>query len=534
MTTRHETLQHDRRDTHDHEPRATLGGPRLREAPRAFVRAAIGAAVAATFLLIGPSLVAVPADPPTDEKISDAVEREYLHDGVVYANNIDVATDDGIVSLTGTVRNLLAKERAVRIAKTVKGVQSVIDRTTVEIPYEVADSRLRKTVRTALLADPATDEFETDVQVDDGHVTLTGTVDSWREKMLCEKVAKNVKGVRGLSNHLGFSGEVDRADDEIREEIVQTLRFDVLVDDSLVDVSVDDGVVALSGTVGSASEKTRAEVDAWTSGVTDVTTGDLEVARWARDEDLRKEKYIPRTDDQVHAAVAATLLRDPRVSPFGVKTEVDDGIVTLRGNVDSLRIKRAAEQDARNTVGVISVQNFLKVRFADAPTDEQIAKDIRQAIARDPFVERYETIVSVHDGHAYVTGAVDSYFEKARLDDLVAGVRGVHTISNRVLVPVDMPFAYDPYVDDWDTLVFDWYYETPTVTAKTDAEIARDIRGELWWSPFVDAKDIEVSVDAGVATLSGEVESWNELRTAVENAYEGGATIVKTRFDIEP
>jgi hypothetical protein len=54
--------------------------------------------------------------------------------------------------------------------------------------------------------------------------------------------------------------------------------------------------------------------------------------------------------------------------------------------VDSLKAKRAAENDAGNTVGVLYVENRIKVRPEEPLTDEEIAADIRGALKRNPFI----------------------------------------------------------------------------------------------------------------------------------------------------
>jgi hypothetical protein len=63
--------------------------------------------------------------------------------------------------------------------------------------------------------------------------------------------------------------------------------------------------------------------------------------------------------------------QDPRLRPFHIDIELRDGIVTLRGTVETLEIKTVAEDDARNVVGVWQVRNlisplrFLKVTFVE-------------------------------------------------------------------------------------------------------------------------------------------------------------------------
>lgn len=54
-----------------------------------------------------------------------------------------------------------------------------------------------------------------------------------------------------------------------------------------------------------------------------------------------------------------------------------------------------------------------------------------------------------------------------------------------------------------------------------------DIEEQLFWSPAVDSESVSVSVEDGIATLSGTVGSFSERLTAAENAYQGGAREVR-------
>lgn len=59
-----------------------------------------------------------------------------------------------------------------------------------------------------------------------------------------------------------------------------------------------------------------------------------------------------------------------------------------------------------------------------------------------------------------------------------------------------------------------------------------DIEDELFWSPFVDADEVEVSVEDGVATLTGQVDSWTKRNVASGHALEGGALRVVNRLEV--
>jgi osmotically-inducible protein OsmY len=463
----------------------------------------------------------------TDASITDAVSDALFLKHGVPGYVIDVHSNEGIVTLSGTVNNIMAKERAVRVAETVKGVRGVVDRVQIADTGR-SDAEVREDVRSALRVDPATDSWEITADVNSGIVTLKGTVESWQEKQLAAKVAKSVRGVRGLNNKIDIDYPMMRTDSEIRAEVVQALRWDALVDDALIDVRVESEKVTLRGTVGSAAEKRQARIDAWVTGVDAVDTSGLKVESWARDPRFRTDKYVDRTDEQIRDAVKDALVYDPRVASFNVHVSVDGGVVRLNGEVDNLKAKQCAARTARNVVGVWRVKNRIDVR-PSTPADATVAERIRDALLRDPYVERFEVGVWVSNGEANLSGTVDTYFEKAQAGDVAAGVYGVVEVDNNLVVDDDYDvLTYDPYVDDdWYVYDYDWYvYPDNYTTTKSDWEVRDDVRDELWWSPFVDHDEVTVTVEDGVVTLTGVVDTWNERLAATENAYEGGAVAV--------
>jgi osmotically-inducible protein OsmY len=474
----------------------------------------------------------------TDRSIADAIETEFIGDPAVPANDIDLDAADGIVTLTGRVNNVLAKDRAERIAETVKGVRSVVNRLEVRPLEARMDWEIEADVKAALARDPATESWEIYPAVTDGVVTLTGRVDSWRERRLAGRVAKGVRGVEGLKNRIEIRYAAERLDGEIEAEIEGALAWDRLVDHAMIEVQVENGKVALTGTVGSAAEKRRAMTDAWVLGVRNVDTDGLEVKMWARNERLRKDKYAAKSDSEIEAAVHDALARDPRVLAAGVTPDAEGGVVTLRGRVADLRAKRAAAEDARNTVGIVRVVNRLKVRPERTPPGLEIQRQISEALAADPYLEATaEIVVGVVGGTARLDGIVDTLFEKQRAEALAATVPGVRDVRNNLrVIQRGQPALDDPYVDQIEAPEFDRYdwqdYEVQRARAD-DEVILEDIRDELWWSPFVDSEDVAVKVDDGFVTLEGTVDTTAERNAAVSNAYEGGAVWVYDHLKVD-
>ncbi len=447
---------------------------------------------------------------PTDKELTNAVEFQLKNSPAVDANYIDVETDDRIVTLSGTVPHLLTKEKADEIAQNIEGVEAVIDQTEVK-PIERPDEEIKESVKKSIQRDPALDlEEVVQVRVIDGKVVLVGMVQSRAELQLCEDAAKKVKGVKEVDNQLTVRFQAKRTDQEIQNDVSKRLKNDVLVRGEFIDVAVKDGVVTLSGTICSAGEKRRAEELAWIHGVRNVKTDLVNVDCGKYNQLLRQkrlgEEHVDRPDRLIKEAVRDALSYDPRVEDDNITITVEEGVVTLGNVVDNLRAKKAAIEDAKNTVGVWRVVDLIKVRPKEELTVNEIAENLRQAIREDPYLENRKVRVVVHDNTAYLSGKVDSHFEKQHAEQIAWGIDGVIYIKNNIIVG-----------SEW--------------VGTSDWEIEQDIKSELWWSPYVDSEQVKVEVENNIATLTGTVDTWTERTKAVENAYEGGAKQVINKLE---
>lgn len=465
---------------------------------------------------------------PVDMNISDAIENEFVFDHAVNSNKIDVTVTDGIVELTGEVNNLKAKERATKIAELVKGVRSVSNRIEVDPSVYLADDVIRDMVEQTLLDDPATDLFEIGVDVDEKVVTITGTVDSYQEKQLVADVAKSVKGVTGLENKLNVNYKENRTDYEIKNEIRAALKWNEMIDDGLIRVIVDDGNVDLTGSVGSAAEKTNAMHTSWVAGVTSVDVSDLKVEWWLEDDDLRKYKDENVTDAEIEQAILDAAIYDPRVNSFDITADADLAWVTLRGNVDNLKAKKAAEMLAENTFGVKGVTNRIKVKTEDV-ADEEVQSEINEALSDNAITEAWDIGVFVKNGVATLAGRVDSYLEKVEAEWVASNVEGVNEVNN--ILEISYPYGYYWY---GNYPYYDLYITRPVDSGviPDDGRITARVSREIWWNPYVDRDQVEISVDNGIVTLNGTVDSFREYREAAENAWEGGAYAVDNELVI--
>jgi osmotically-inducible protein OsmY len=458
------------------------------------------------FLLIGCSFAWSEETELDDEDINMAVFTEILFDEAVSPHLLNIHTSDGIVTLSGSVDNILDRDRVISIAQSIKGVRAVVDKMEVKA-VQRSDRQLREDVKEALLKDPATDSYELGVQVIEGIVTLSGTVDSYAEWHLCSQVAKSVLGVKGIRNVIDVEYREERADHEIKADIEGRLNSDVRIDNALIDVEVKDGRVTLTGKVGSTKEKFLAEFDAWVSGVNSVQSDGLEIEWWARDRMQVKDVKDP-SDVWIEEAIKDAFFYDPRVLSFELEVDVEDGIATLMGEVDNLRAKRAAQKDAENTVGVNWVRNYIRVLPGDLRSDLEIAEEVRTALKKDPYVNRFDVSVLVFNNKVHLYGSVDSHFQKYQAEHVASGIAGVVDVENNIKIEYS-----------WE--------------GKNDWQIKWDIESQLSWSPYFEDDEIEVEVTNGVAKLTGKVDTWFEYSEAAKEAMEGGAKEVINKLEVQ-
>jgi osmotically-inducible protein OsmY len=358
-----------------------------------------------------------------------------------------------------------------------------------------------KDVREALRYDPAVDPDDLRVSIRSGAVTLSGTVQSWAEQELAMTAARQVRGVRDVRDEINIVYKAPRADEEIRADVEGRWRADIWLADDPLSARVRDGRVTLSGSVDSAAEKTMAVDSAWVLGAASVDAAALNV-RWEP-----RSEPASRTDAQIRDAVQDAFLRDPRVLSFNPRVAVNDGVVTLTGTVNNLKAKNAAGEDAMNTAGVRRVINGLQVNPSRPPADTAVARGVKDALLRDPYADSHEINVAAAGGVVTLSGRVDTLYEKLHAADVASRGLGVVAVVNNLAVE--------------------------TFARPDDAAIRKNIESQLFWSPFVDADQVDVAVSEGVATLTGEVDSWGERGAAVDNAYEGGAWDVVSRLKVD-
>jgi osmotically-inducible protein OsmY len=218
-----------------------------------------------------------------------------------------------------------------------------------------------------------------------------------------------------------------------------------------------------------------------------------------------------KSDAEIQKAVLEELKWDGRVLATDVGVEVNEGVVTLTGRVDSFAKREAAQKAAHRVMGVLDVANDIQIHIPHTfeRTDTEIAQAVRQALEWDVFVPHEKIQSTVSNGLVTLTGAVDRWVQRDEAYHAVSKLSGVRGVVNNIRVlPLEQP--------------------TPEKVRETiEKALARRAERE--------AKRISVTVTGGEVTLSGPVHSWQEREAVVESAANApGVSAIRSQLIIQP
>ena len=447
-----------------------------------------------------------------DVDINYNVQDALRTDPRVSDTGIIATAASGIVTLTGSVDNLATKTYAVSEAKKINGVLAVIDKLNVTLSFR-SDTDIINAVRRRILNSAVIKSQGLIVVCKDGVATLSGTVSSYAEEQQAGLLASEVRGVKAVTNNIVTRWGSTRSDLEIKNDAVAVLGRDVYMVGLPITVTVQNGIVSLSGSVGNAYEKDRAGQDVrWILNVTDVRN-DLAVT-WYENRGVKFEIPTP-SDEALQQTVRKSLDQDGRLVANEITIRTSFGEVTLDGSVYSDYEKGIAEQDAKDVVGVAWARNNLCVR-ADQRADWAIADDVQFNLNTDAVTEGFGLVTSVRNGIVTLTGTVHSWYECSHAYDVAARVRGEKAIINNIIVS-------------------EANYTNGT-SWKKDADAVKSIKSRLRgdWTTWWVLDKINVTVRNGVATLEGNVNTWKERQEAGDLAlHTFGISEVDNRLNVK-
>ncbi len=201
-----------------------------------------------------------------DNRIEASAKHSYNFKTYLKDDNIKVESSDGVVTLTGTVSQDYHRSLAEETVSGMPGVKSVNNQLTIagDQPSEHSDGWITTKVKTALLFHKNVSATSTEVNTQNGVVTLTGKADSEAQKQLTCEYAKDVDGVTEVRNQIMVAKSAHPAhptmgekvdDSSITAQVKTTLLFHKSTHALATKVMTKDGVVTVRGEAQNDAEK---------------------------------------------------------------------------------------------------------------------------------------------------------------------------------------------------------------------------------------------------------------------------------------
>lgn len=189
------------------------------------------------------------------------------------------------------------------------------------------------------------------------------------------------------------------------------------------------------------------------------------------------------------SAVAEELNWSPEVSAVQIGVSVNDGVVTLSGEVATYPEKQAAVRAALRVRGVVGVADEIVVKHEFGPReDADIARDAAHTIESSVQLHATDVKATVHDGRMTLRGTVHWNYQREEATRVVSTIPGVKSVYNALILKPTLSF--------------------------TISQAKQRITEALVRNAQTDAKAIHVDIDGTEVTLTGTVRSWPERQQA--------------------
>lgn len=214
-----------------------------------------------------------------------------------------------------------------------------------------------------------------------------------------------------------------KSDAQLKRDVTAELEWEPSINATHVGVAVQDGIVTLSGHLDTYAEK-----DAVERAVRRVHG----VQGLAVELDVKLDPRHRRSDSEIAAAIEAAFRWNTLIPHDRLRVEVEQGWVTLTGEVDWDYQRHNAEHAVRSMKGVLGVSNQLTLKPRVAA--ENVAGRIREALLRHAADEAAHIEVTADGGQVILQGKVDSWAERTEAIAAAWAAPGVYSVTCKLEV----------------------------------------------------------------------------------------------------
>lgn len=215
-----------------------------------------------------------------------------------------------------------------------------------------------------------------------------------------------------------------KSDMQIQKDVIEELRWDPAIKEREIGVATRDGVVTLTGRVGSYAERWAAE------RATERVTGVQAIA-----DEL--EVHLPsehvHSDTELAHRIVEAMRWDVLVPDDKVTAKVSNGWLTLAGEVEWQYQRDAAMRAVRSLTGLRGVTNMLSVKPRPV-TAYDVTRKIKEALRRR--AEREAESISVETDRDVVTlrGTVPTFADRRAIEGAAWAAPGVREVKDELVI----------------------------------------------------------------------------------------------------
>jgi osmotically-inducible protein OsmY len=237
-------------------------------------------------------------------------------------------------------------------------------------------------------------------------------------------------------------------------------------------------------------------------------------------------------DPLITTTIQAKYYRAPAVKGHRISVDSENGVVTLRGKVDTEAARQQAVALAAKTTGVSRVEDQLTVSAdgdrtiaGSVPTDAQspgwITAKIQAQYYMHPALKPWNIdVVAAPNGHVALVGVIDNAVDRAEAVRIARDTDGVTGVTDNLRVRGELAAI---------TAASD-----PTLERIADSSITAKIQSRYFVDDDLKGRDVDVDTKNGVVTLSGTVNSAGErLQAAAVARNTDGVTAVNDELMID-
>lgn len=313
-----------------------------------------------------------------------------------------------------------------------------------------------------------------------------------------------------IFSYSGISGqdEVQISDPQVSTAIINKLQESPPIDASRIEVITDLGIVRLKGIVSNLLAAQKAEEIALAIAGVKGVVNLLEV----KEKLVSDEKIKDRIEDQLTQPSAPTI--------ENLRVMVADGKVQMSGVAHSWQEANLAGDIVAAIYGVTQLDNNIDFEPKENRPDDRIAAEIEKMLKMNARIDGDLIEVKVSDGNVKLSGVVGSAWEKMYAQK-IAWVSGVNDVQAGKL-----------NVEKWAR---DKAFRQKKYEGMTSGEQKQAIMDAFLYDPRVFSADVNVSVEGGIATLTGEADNLKAKKAAAETAKNiVGIWQVKNEIKIKP